>query len=194
MKSQRIAILVPVALAMAGCGILDMKPAPALTLPLVNADFEADFPPNSNCPEGWGCVMHANPKSFRFTLDEKTPASGKRSLCIDPIAREPWARAVQATNAVPVRGMRVRFSVNVKVEGAEHANAEQGGGALVAAQGGRGEYVATKSSLVKGGGWKRVEAEIVVPQTAFVLEYGVAISGPGRVCADDARVEVLPAP
>lgn len=180
------------ALALAGCSSLAPKPLP--TLPLANADFEADFVENSNCPEGWGCVMHANPRSYRFYLDEKTPAAGKRSLCIEPVGREPWARAVQANNAVPVRGMRVRFSVNVRTEGAERGNSQQGGGAFVGVQGGRGEYIATKQNLVKGTAWERVEAEVLVPAGAFVIEYGVAISGPGRVCADDARVEVLAGP
>lgn len=190
MIPQRFLLAAALALV-AGCAMVGSKPAPPRALLLANPDFEADFPANSNCPDGWGCVMHANPRSYRFYLDEKTPAAGKRSLCIEPITKEPWARAVQASNDTGLRGKTLRFSVNVRVEGAEAGNAQQGGGAFVAAQGGRGEYLASKSNLVKGGGWQRVEAEIVVPDKAFVLEYGVAIAGPGKVCADDARVEVL---
>ena len=158
---------------------------------LPNADFEADFPRNYNCPVEWGCTMHSDPHSFRYFLDETTPKSGKRSLCIEPLKMEPWARASQFLIDKSWQGALIRFSVDIRVENMGRADG-MGGGAFITVQGGSGQVLATKSNLVKGpAGWQRVEAELVAPTGGFVLEFGVGLVGPGRVCADDARLEIV---
>ena len=57
-----------------------------------------------------------NPEAFRFTLDERAPAEGRRSLCIERVADEPWALATQAVPPAGVRGARVRLSMAVRGE------------------------------------------------------------------------------
>jgi hypothetical protein len=175
----------------AGCAT-SPPPAREAALPLANPGFEDALTEGSHCPDGWGCVMHANPKSYRFRLDEGAPAVGKKSLCIEPLAREPWARAVQTSFDQKLRGKRVRFSVMVRTEGAEAGNSELGGGAYIAAMDGGGRYLGSRSSVTKATQWQRVEAELVVPPQMVVLEYGVVLNGPGRVCADEAQLVVLP--
>lgn len=195
MSVPRILAFLCAAGLLGGCAALESRIAPPRVIAMPNADFEADFPENSNCPLDWGCVMHNNPRSFRYYLDEKTPASGKRSMCIEPVVKESWARAVQASVDRTLRGSRLRLSMTVRVEGAESGNSEQGAGPFIAAQGGRGEYLAQKANLVKGPpGWQRLAAELVVPDGAFVLEYGVVLVGPGKVCIDDVRLEVVQGP
>jgi hypothetical protein len=160
-------------------------------VPLANADFEADFPARSNCPSGWGCVMHSDPYSFRFYLDETAPRSGKRSLCIEPLKKEPWAMANQTLIDKSWQGSRVRFSIDVWSE-ATGGDEGHGSGPYITVQGGSGQVLATTRNLIKGPpGWRRVEAELIAPANGFVLEFGIAIVGPGRVCADDARLEIL---
>jgi hypothetical protein len=157
---------------------------------LVNGGFEADFPRNSNCPAEWGCVMHADPHSFRFYLDETAPKNGKRSLCIEPLKREPSARASQFLLDQSWQGARIRFSVDIRVENMGTRDG-MGGGPFITVQGGSGQVLATKSNLVKGPpGWQRMEAELTAPSGGFVLEFGIGLVGPGRVCADDARLEI----
>lgn len=192
MRVSRVLACLCAAGLLSACTALDIGTPPPRVIALANADFEADFPESSNCPLDWGCVMHSNPRSFRYYLDEKAPAGGKRSLCIEPVVRESWARAVQASVDKSLRGSLLRLSMAVRVEGAETGNSEQGAGPFIAAQGGRGEYLAQKANLVKGPpGWQRLAAELVVPDGAFVLEYGVALIGPGKVCIDDVRLEVV---
>jgi hypothetical protein len=178
------------ALLFAGCAAPPPPPA-VRNVTLVNADFEADFPAGSNCPSGWGCVMHADPYSFRFYLDETAPRSGKRSLCIEPIKQEPWAVANQTLTDKTWQGARIQFSVDVWSE-ATGANEDHGGGPYVTVYGGSGQVLATAKNVIKGPpGWRRLQAEITAPANGVVLEFGVAIVGPGRVCADDARLEIL---
>jgi hypothetical protein len=176
------------ALLLAACATAS-APAPRVVA-LANGDFEADFPRNYNCPVEWGCTMHADPHSFRYYLDEATPKNGKRSLCIEPLKKEPWARASQFLLDKSWQGAIIRFSVDIRVENMGKADG-MGGGAFITVQGGSGQVLATKSNLVKGPtGWQRVEVELPAPAGGFVLEFGVGLVGPGRVCADDARLEI----
>lgn len=160
--------------------------APALReIALKNPGFEEPATARP-CPSGWDCTMHADPKSFRFFLDERSPASGKASLCIEPAGKEPWALASQGVfDIAALRGARVRFSAAIRVEGV----AGDGAGPYVMA---RGASFAHDKRLVSGTrGWQRIAVEIEVPAGAPFIELGVALDGRGRVCADDVRLEVV---
>lgn len=157
---------------------------------LRNPGFEDEPIPGSNCAAGWNCTMHADPSSFRFFHDEALPAQGKRSLCIEPLKKEPWGIVSQGLfDIAQARGGRVRFSVAVRLD----AVTGNGAGPYVAAQGTGGAVVAHASRLLQGTqGWQRVEVEMAVPAGATLVEFGVSLEGRGRVCLDDARLEILP--
>jgi hypothetical protein len=186
-----------IAAMLAGCAA--SVPSPGVALNVANGDFEADWPPGSNCARDWGCVMHADPTSFRFFLDEKAPASGKRSFCIEPITNQPYGKAVQTRDDFNTwRNMRVRLSMAVKVE---EVKGDGAGVFIVAHDGGgmaarpRSQFVRYSQKLVKGSaGWQRVETELVIPPDTFILEFGAILQGAGRACVDDVRLEFLQVP
>jgi hypothetical protein len=187
---MRSAALIAAA-ALAGCASAPQAPAvkSTLALTLKNPDFEAASHPLRACPLGWDCSMHSDPNSFRFFHDEAKPLGGKRSLCFEPVAKEPWALASQVvSDLAKLRGARVRFSVAVRLENVTG----DGAGPFAVAQGPGGSVIAHDKRLIQGSqGWQRLAVEIGVPQNAGLIEVGVAFEGRGRVCLDDAVLEVL---
>jgi hypothetical protein len=154
---------------------------------LQNAGFEADPPADSRCPPKWGCPMHSDPYSFRYFLDEAAPAEGKRSLCIERVRNEPWALATQALFDPSLRGKRLRLSLAVRIEGVT-----MGAGPVVQVQDGTGTRLFHDERLITGTqGWQRLDLEFTVPADAAIVEVGATLRGPGKVCIDDARVEIL---
>jgi hypothetical protein len=178
---------------LAGCAT---APTP---LAVLNAGFEADPYHDSNCTADWGCVMHADPRSFRFFIDEKQPASGKRALCIEPITQQPYGKAVQSRHDPAVWGGKlVRVSMLVRLENVTGT----GAGVMLAAHDSPGliarprtTYVRYSEKLLNGtAGWQRVETELVIPPETVLIEFGALLQGAGRACFDDVRLEFLPIP
>jgi hypothetical protein len=197
-RARRAAVLVAL-LSMAGCAATPEGAAPIppsarewTSIALRNPGFEDEPNPGRACPMGWDCTMHADPNSFRFFHDDAAPARGKRSLCMEPVNKEPLGVASQGLfDMARIRGGRVRFSVEVRLD----AVTGSGAGPFVVAQGGGGAAVAHATRLRSGTqGWQRVEVEMDVPANAALIEFGVTLEGRGRVCLDDARLEVLGPP
>jgi hypothetical protein len=153
---------------------------------LRNPGFESDTPANARCPVGWHCSAHSTPKSFRFFVDEGG-SEGKRSMCIEPVGKEPWALVTQASYDTGLRGSRMRFSIAVRLTDVSGPGAGPWVQVLVP---GRGKP--TYQDLDQGsGGWQRRSVEFDVPGDASLVEFGVTMNGKGRACFDDARLEVL---
>ncbi len=163
--------------------------APPAAVALRNADFEQPSRQGERCPAGWACKMHADPESFRFTLDPERPAEGRQSLRIERRTREPWAVATQVVRPPALdalKGRRVRVSLAVRVDGATG----KGAGPWTLVHGPRGNLAHAKK-LVKGSqDWERLAVEVDVAPSALMLEVGATLEGPGRVWIDDLRVEV----
>jgi hypothetical protein len=160
------------------------------TVAVFNGDFEAEFPQGGRCAARWACKSHADPDSHRFFLDETAPAAGKRSLCIERVTKEPWALATYALMDAELRGARVRFSLLVRVEGAAAGGR---GGPWVLVHGPSGNQHHDQRLTQATRGWERVALEFTVPPDARIVEVGAVLEGAGRVCLDEARVEILPA-
>jgi hypothetical protein len=179
---------------LAACGIAACAapgPGPATSalrlVALPNADLEAEFPPGSRCPARWNCSSHADPDSYRFFIDETAPASGKQSLCIERVTNEPWAIATVTSSDPALRGARVRFSLSVRLEGATGP----GAGPWVLVHGPSGNLHHDQKLAQGRRGWERMAVEFTVPPNVRILEVGATLEGPGRVCVDDARLEIL---
>lgn len=186
------ALLLPLACTLAACAAppatQPVAPAPSARLvTLPNADLEADWPPASRCAPRWGCTSHGNPDSHRFSLDEAAPASGKRSLCIERVKPEPWALATLAVLDPSLRGTRARFTLRVRVEGADGP----GGGVWVLLHGPSGNLHHDQRLVTGRRGWETLSIEFDVPANARIVEVGGTLEGPGRMCLDDARLEIL---
>lgn len=189
------------AAALAGCAspAPDVAPAPQPAaqageapriVALRNAGFELDLARGSYCPPSWSCIMHSDATSYRYFLDETNPASGKRSLCFERVRNEPWAQATQGLfqEVTQLRGKRVRLSLSVRIDGAV-----EGAGPWIMAHGGSGNRLSHDERLAKGTQrWERMQLDFAVPPTTAVLEVGAMLHGAGRLCIDDARLEILP--
>lgn len=185
--AARIAVTAAFAAWAAGCASVDSAPRALGQVALANAGFEEDPLPPS-CARGWGCSMHADPQSFRFFIDAGAPGAGARSLCIEPVKREPWGEATQVVAAAPLRGKRLRFSVALRID----AVAGKGAGPIAMVHGPHGELLAARELGLAGTrGWERCGVEIDIPAAAHDVEVGVMLEGAGRACLDEARLEIL---
>jgi hypothetical protein len=157
------------------------------TVPLRNADFAMEPAPGRTCPAHWGCSMHADPSSFRFSV-ETDPRSKVRSLRIERIKKEPWAIASQTIQVGALAGKRVRLTVAVLAEEVEG----KGAGPMLIIQGVGGHTIADAQQLLpRTPGWRQVSVELDVIAGAQAVEIGLLLEGGGVARFDDVRLEVL---
>ena len=160
----------------------------AVPIALRNPGFEEPVRRDLNCASGWACSAHAYPDSFRYFHDEAHPASGARSFCLEPVGHEPWAAVSQVTfNVDSIRGRHVRFMAAVRLDKVTG----EGAGPVVIVQGGSGQVIAHAESYSTGTQtWHDVAVDLDVPRAAALIEVGLALTGRGTACIDDARLEV----
>jgi hypothetical protein len=176
-----------VAWIVAGCAPAARAPAEVARLvALPNGDVEADAAPGARCPPRWACTSHADPNSHRFFVDEVNPAAGKRSLCVERVTHEPWALATLATSDPALRGARVRFSMQLRVD-----SAQPGAGPWVLVHGPFGNLHHEQRLTQGTRGWERAAIEFTVPANAQIVQVGATLEGAGRMCIDDARLEIV---
>jgi hypothetical protein len=159
----------------------------ARVIALKNPGFESAPRSGERCPEHWGCTMHADPDSFRFSLDRAAPAEGKQSLCIERVTNEPWSLATQAVDAVALRGAKLRFSLAVRVDRAEGP----GAGPFLIVHGPAGNLAHEERLLARTDGWQRIGLDFTVAPAAQMVEVGATLQGDGRACVDEARLEFI---
>lgn len=170
-------------------GAAAVAPNVAVPGPVVlrNPGFELDARAGARCATGWNCTMHADPKSFRFFAEDAGASEGRRSFCVEPVTKEPWALVTQGVPHTALRGARVRFSIAVRL-----TDATGTAGPWAQVRGGTGGRPHTQQKLVRqAAGWETHAVEIDVPSDAVTLEVGAMLRGSGRACFDDARLEVL---
>jgi hypothetical protein len=177
----------------AGSGVAPQTVAAAAdpsAIPIIalkNPGFEMPSDPQRPCAPGWDCTMHADPSSFRFFHDERSPGAGKRSFCIEPTAGEPWALVSQGIHDVSIRGATLRFSLAVRVDGVTG----NGAGAWVRIQAPQGGSFNRHRFVSGTQGWQRVAVQVPVPANAQIIEVGGGLEGRGRACFDDVRLELV---
>lgn len=191
---MRTALAAGLATALCACAT-GPGPAPphrsqGLAVRLENADFEAEPSPDRECPPKWGCVMHADPGSFRFGLDKSGAANGRQSLRVVRVRDEPWALATQTVwTTPPIRGASMRFSIAVR----SLSSAGPGAGAIFTAQNGSGVEIGhVRRYAEPSGEWQRLYLDFLVPERAVLIEVGGVIEGSGPAWFDDAHLEILP--
>jgi hypothetical protein len=173
---------------LAGCAAApEEPPLPRFAFP--NAGFEQGGGPGSDCPRPWYCVVHAGATdAFRFYFDDKRPPEGNRAFCMERLTDEPWAYVSQSIPAERLRGATVRFSIAVRAEGLTGP----GAGPLLAVHAFQQHPVDRQGlHLLATQGWQRYQLEARLPPDARLLEVGLQLEGGGRVCIDDARLEIL---
>jgi hypothetical protein len=162
------------------------SPAPPAVPVIANAGFEAPFAAAGACPPRWGCSVHADGTSFRFSPDAATATEGRQSLLVERVGKEPWATVTQSFRATPLRGQRIRYSLAVRTGGVDGEGA--GPWLLVL---GDGKVLDHQVRRVTGTrDWQREVIELVLPEQAETLSVGATLEGGGRAWFDDARLEV----
>ena len=176
-------------LLLAGCATATPPAGPAAlrSIALRNAGFEEVPAASSRCAASWACSMHADPDSFRFFHDVAAPAAGARSLCIERVRKEPWAVATQVVRDPSLAGQRVRFTALMRVESVEGP----GAGPWALAHGPHGTLAHRQNLVGRTDGWQPLSVELAVPASTQALEVGATLEGGGRVCFDEARLDVL---
>lgn len=182
------------------CGLLALAAASACAAPpakveagkkaravaLKNPGFEAAPRKAERCPEGWECTMHADPESFSFKVQTTKGAEGKQALCVERVTHEPWGLVTQSVPATGLHGATLRFSVALRVDRADGA----GGGPWAVVHGPSGNLVHEERILKATKDWERVSVDFPVGAGAQVVEVGATLQGGGRICIDEARLEV----
>jgi hypothetical protein len=174
---------------LAGCA----TPLPAyvpqgIVVPLKNAGIEDDWPAGYPCVPGWICLMHSDATAYRFAPDEAKPAKGKRSACVTRVRDEPWVSTIQANFDRALLGKRLRFSLDVRLQGVTG----KGAGAWVALKDARGVLLHQVEKLAGGTrDWQRLAVEFTVAPETAEMHVGTVLLGPGEICFDDAVLEIL---
>ena len=175
-------------------GCAGQRPAYApqgIVVPLRNAGIEDDWPAGYPCVPGWICLMHSDATAYRFAPDEARPAKGKRSACVTRVKDEPWATTIQALFDRTLAGKRLRFSIDVRLQGVSG----NGAGVWTAVRDSRGVPLQSEEKLLGGTrGWQRLAIEFTIPPGAAEVHVGTVLEGPGEVCFDDAVLEILQEP
>ena len=153
---------------------------------LKNPGFESAPRKAERCPEGWECTMHADPESFLFKVETPEGAQGKQALCIERVTHEPWALVTQSVPGASHRGAQLRFSVALRIDRADGA----GAGPWAVVHGPSGNLVHEERLLKATRGWERVSVDFPVGATAQMVEVGATLQGGGRICIDEARLEL----
>jgi hypothetical protein len=180
-----------------GCGGGTDATTPTVPLgqaiPLVNASFEEKNTVLGNCVSGWGCELHVDPVSFRFSLDTQFSVEGAQSLLIERIKLEPYALAGQSIRVIDYIGRRMTLTAYIRTDGV----AENGGG-LYYRIGGltsnmSDDYMATDTQLILGTQeWKQLKMDFTIPLNARVLTVGAILQGPGKMWVDNVSLSVAP--
>ncbi|MEO7744487.1 MAG: hypothetical protein ABIR98_16235, partial [Usitatibacter sp.] len=153
---------------------------------LNNPGFEKAPRKSERCPEGWHCTMHSDPDSFVFRIEALDGAQGKQALCVERVTHEPWALVTQALPGASLHGTKLRFSLSVRIDRADGA----GAGPWAVVHGATGNLVHEERLLTATKGWERIAVEFPVGAQAQIVEVGATMQGGGRVCFDEARLEI----
>ena len=185
------AALAAAALILAGCAATsDSTVLRRVEVP--NAGFEQGAPGNQGCPRPWYCTVHAGATdAFRLSFEERDPPEGKRAFCIERLTDEPWMYVSASLPAPPLARATVRFSIAVRAE----RLTGPGVSPFIVVHGFQEHPLERQHRMsMRMDGWQRLQVEARVPSNARLVEFGVQLEGGGRVCMDDARLEVLASP
>jgi hypothetical protein len=160
------------------------------TLAIRNAGFEA--PPRSPnyCADRWDCSVHADPTSFTFTIEGNQAPEGSQAMCVQRVGKEPWATVTQGVHDAALATAQLRLTMMMRLDGVDG----EGAGPWMVLHGPSGRMLKHDQKLRKSTqGWERVSMDIEVLPGTEVVEIGATLEGPGRICIDDVRLEVLKA-
>ncbi len=140
-------------------------------------------------PEGW--FVHRDPASTRYTAftDRSSRVEGEASGVLDSLGAPEFqfGTLMQAVNAFPYRGKRVRLSAQVQSQDSHKGwlwlRADRSDGTVVA-------FDNMSDRPIEGTtAWEVHEVVLDIPRDAVALAYGVGLRGGGKIWIDDVVLE-----
>lgn len=159
------------------------------TAPL-NLDFEQGSV--GRVPEGW--TAPAVITGYAAELVEDRPRSGKRAALLKSVPDDKprqFGNLMQAVDATPYRGHRVRYRAAVRLEGAGPRasallwlRADRPGNQM-------GFFQNMEDRPITSGEWQYYEIVGDIDDDALVLNFGLLLTGEGKAWIDDVSVDDL---
>ncbi len=161
---------------------------PNVELHPVNLDFEQGT--LGQVPDGWRCPTTIN---YPAELTAEQPKSGKYAVVLyskeSAAAGSPFGNLMQAIDAAPFRGRRVRFRASVRMEG------EMGRAQLWMRVDRAADKIGFFDNMgnrpITSGQWHEYEIVGDVEEDAEVLNIGMILIGKGKAWLDAVSVEDL---
>src|ERR1051326_6341508 len=160
--------------------VQNVEPHPA------NLDFEQGT--LGQVPDGWRCPTTIN---YGAELAAEQPKSGKYSAVLfskdAPAAGSPFGNLMQAFDATPFRGKRVRFRASVRMEG------QSGRAQLWMRVDRTGNKIGFFDNMmdrpITSGEWREYEIAGSIADDAEVLNIGMLLFGKGKAWLDAVSIE-----
>lgn len=156
----------------------------------VNLDFEQESG-SAQTPDGWDLPTKTN---YAVELTDVQPKSGKRAALLRSVpstqAGSAFGNLMQAIDATPFRGKRVRLRGAVRTESNEFARAQlwlrvdRAGNQM-------GFFDNMSERPITSGEWQYYEIIGDVDDDASVLNIGMLLMGRGKAWLDDVSIESL---
>ncbi|HMN46367.1 MAG TPA: hypothetical protein PKE27_17445 [Povalibacter sp.] len=138
-------------------------------------------------PSGW--VRAGTSKHCEVTADSQVVSTGARSLLLKCDRDESgFVTVMQTFGAEDYRGKRMRFSADVRAD-----SVTEGGGLWMRIDGAAAKMLAfdnMQSRPIKGTrDWQRYSVVLDVADEASAINFGLLMSGKGRLWMDDLKLE-----
>ncbi|HEX6732695.1 MAG TPA: hypothetical protein VF074_21935, partial [Pyrinomonadaceae bacterium] len=156
----------------------------------VNLDFEQESG-SAQTPDGWDLPTKTN---YAVELTDVQPKSGKRAALLRSVptteAGSAFGNLMQAIDATPFRGKRVRLRGAVRMESNEFARAQlwlrvnRAGNQM-------GFFDNMSERPITSGEWQYYEIIGDVDNDASILNIGMLLMGRGKAWLDDVSLEDL---
>ena len=154
----------------------------------VNLNFEQGT--LGQVPDGWHCPTTIN---FGAELTAEQPKSGKYAAVLfskkSTESGSPFGNLMQAIDATPFRGRRVKFRASVRMEGQE--GRAQLWMRVDRADGKTGFFDNMRNRPITSGEWREYEIVGNVADDAEVLNVGMLLIGNGKAWLDAVSIEDL---
>ena len=138
-------------------------------------------------PKGW---VLAGDRPAEYDTGLEARGAGKAAFVRGKPAadRQHFGTLMQSAEANPYRGKRLRLSASLKTDAAFRAQMWM----RVDGRSGPLAFDNMNDRPVKGSAdWKRYEVVLDVPDDAVAIAYGFFLMGPGKVSADEFKLEVV---
>lgn len=169
---------------LAAVGAIAFAVAPSAFAQGVNLGFEAASASDPAHPSGWS----TGGAGYEFVLDT-VAYEGSRSLRIASTGPGTFAAATQALAADSLRGLRLRLTGYIRTQEVTNGYA----GLWLRIDGANRERLFLDNMNDRGatatGDWTEFSVEVVVPQAAAQIVFGVLLSGNGTAWVDELGLE-----